>query len=148
MLCGDAAGFVDCFSGEGIRYAAASGRLAGGTAALAFRKGDFSKGTLLDYQRAFYAGYRSDMEWSSFIMRLCSRFPRLVFGPLLADRRTILRYFGVMSADEHFRSFARWVLIRLPWLIVKHFFGPRRASRRSRSDRDKARREAHTARGG
>jgi geranylgeranyl reductase family protein len=123
MLCGDAAGFVDCFSGEGIRYAVASGRMAGRTAALALGKGDFSKRTLLAYQRAFYAGYKRDMVWSSFITRLSSRLPRLVFGPLLADRRTILRYFGVMSGDEHFRRFARWVMIRLPWLIIRHFLG-------------------------
>ena len=121
MLCGDAAGFVDCFSGEGIRYAAASGRLAGRTAAAALQTGDFSKRALLAYQRAFYAGYKRDMVWSSFITRLSSRFPRLVFGPLLADRKTILRYFGVMSGDEHFRDFARWVMVRLPWLIGRHF---------------------------
>ena len=121
MLCGDAAGFVDCFNGEGIRYAAASGRLAGRTAAMAFQAGNFSKRTLLAYQRAFYAAYKQDMEWSSFITRLSSRFPRLVFGPLLADRKTILRYFGVMSGDLHFRSFARWILARLPWLIIRHF---------------------------
>ncbi len=121
MLCGDAAGFVDCFNGEGIRYAVASGRLAGRTAALAFQGRDFSKRTLLTYQHAFYASYRRDMVWSSFIMRVSSRFPRLVFGPLLADQKTILRYFKVMSGDEHFRSFARWIIIRLPWLMIRHF---------------------------
>jgi flavin-dependent dehydrogenase len=124
MLCGDAAGFVDCFNGEGIRYAVASGRLAGRTAALAIGKGDFSKRTLLDYQRAFYADFKQDMVWSSFITRLSSRFPRLVFGPLLSDRRTILRYFGVMSGDEHFGRFARWAMARLPWLIIRHFLIP------------------------
>jgi geranylgeranyl reductase family protein len=126
MLCGDAAGFVDSFNGEGIRYAVASGRLAGRAAALAFQKGDFSKRSLLAYQRAFYAGHKRDMVWSSLIMRLSSRFPRLVFGPLLADPKTILRYFAVMSGDEHFRSFARWILIRLPWLIIRQFMRPRR----------------------
>jgi geranylgeranyl reductase family protein len=125
MLCGDAAGFVDCFSGEGIRYAVASGTLAGRTAALAIREGDCSKRRLLAYQRAFYADNKRDMVWSSFITRLSSRFPRLVFGPLLADRATILRYFGVMSGDEHFSTFARWVVVRLPVLIVRHFLGPR-----------------------
>jgi geranylgeranyl reductase family protein len=125
MLCGDAAGFVDCFSGEGIRYAVASGTLAGRTAAVALREGDFTKRKLLDYQRAFCAEHKRDLVWSSFITRLSSRFPRLVFGPLLADRKTILRYFDVMSGDEHFRSFARWVMIRLPWLIIRHFLGPR-----------------------
>ncbi|MGA2763383.1 MAG: geranylgeranyl reductase family protein [Spirochaetia bacterium] len=124
MLCGDAAGFVDCFNGEGIRYAIASGRLAGRAAALAFKKGDFSKRTLFAYQRAFYARHKKDLVWSSFIMGLSSRLPRLVFGPLLADRKTILRYFKVMSGDEHFRSFARWIIVRLPWLIVRHFLVP------------------------
>ncbi len=133
MLCGDAAGFVDCFHGEGIRYAVASGRLAGRTAALALSTGDFSKRTLLAYQRAFYADYKRDMVWSSFITRLSSRFPRLVFGPLLADRKTILRYFRVMSGDEHFRRFARWVVIRLPWLIIRHFLGPHAPAEPSQS---------------
>lgn len=126
MLCGDAAGFVDCFSGEGIRYAIASGTLAGRTAALALREGDCSKRRLLAYQRAFCAEHKRDLVWSSFITRLSSRFPRLVFGPLLADRTTILRYFDVMSGDEHFRTFARWVMARLPWLIVGHFLKRRR----------------------
>jgi geranylgeranyl reductase family protein len=125
MLVGDAAGFVDCFSGEGIRYAVASGTLAGRTAALAIRDVDCSKRRLLAYQRAFYAEHRRDLAWSSFISRLSSRFPRLVFGPLLADRRTILRYFGVMAGKEHFRSFARWGMIRLPWLVLRHFLKPR-----------------------
>lgn len=124
MLAGDAAGFVDCFSGEGIRYAVASGALAGRTAALAIRDGDCSKRRLLAYQRAFYAEHRRDLVWSSFISRLCSRFPRLVFGPLLADRRTILRYFGVMAGDESFRDFARWGIVRLPGLVLRHFLKP------------------------
>jgi len=123
LLCGDAAGFVDSFSGEGIRYALASGRLAGSTAARALREGDLSKRGLLSYQRAFYERFKRDLSWSSFIMRLSSRFPRLVFGPLLADRSTILRYFRVMSGQEGFGRFARWVLLRLPWLMLKRFAG-------------------------
>jgi geranylgeranyl reductase family protein len=131
MLCGDAAGFVDCFSGEGIRYAIASGTLAGRTAARAISAGDCSKRALLAYQRAFFSKHRRDLRWSSFITRLSSRFPRLVFGPLLADRDTILRYFRVMSGDEHFATFARWVMIRLPWLLARHFLVPRAPARSS-----------------
>jgi geranylgeranyl reductase family protein len=135
MLCGGAAGFVDCFSGEGIRYAIASGTLAGRTAARAIRAGDCSKRALLAYQRAFYAGHKRDLVWSSFITRLSSRFPRLVFGPLLADRSTILRYFRVMSGEEHFASFARWVIVRLPRLIFRRLAAPRAATSGARGSR-------------
>jgi geranylgeranyl reductase family protein len=121
MLCGDAAGFVDCFNGEGIHYAVESGRMAGRSAARAFAKKDFSKASLMEYQREFYDKNKRDMVWSSRITRLSSRFPHLVFRPLLADRKTILRYFDVMSGRCHFRDFAFWVILRLPFLIVRHF---------------------------
>ncbi len=121
MLCGDAAGFVDSFNGEGIHYAVVSGRMAGRAAARAFAQGDFSKRALLDYQREFYGKYRRDIEWSARVTNLSSRFPRMVFGPLLADRDTILRYFDVMSGDVHFADFARWIILRLPWIMARHF---------------------------
>jgi geranylgeranyl reductase family protein len=121
MLCGDAAGFVDAFNGEGIQYAIASGRMAGRAAARAFEAGDFSRRALLGYQQEFCDAHRRDLQWASFITALSNRFPRLVFGPLLADRATILRYFDVMSGDACFRDFALWILSHLPALMIRHF---------------------------
>jgi len=140
MLCGDAAGFVDSFNGEGIHYAIVSGKMAGHTAVHAFKKRDFSKRMLLGYQEEFCRRNKRDMVWSARLTNLCSRFPRLVFGPLLADRPTILRYFKVMSGEDHFRDWALWIIIRLPWLIVKRFLQRIKAS--FVSLRDDTRRQA------
>ncbi len=49
LLAGDAAGFVDMFTGQGICYALESGILAGRTAVRAVQKQDFSVSTLNEY---------------------------------------------------------------------------------------------------
>jgi len=51
ILAGDAAGFVNPLTGEGIEYALESGELAGEVAAAAASQGDFSVATLLPYAR-------------------------------------------------------------------------------------------------
>jgi geranylgeranyl reductase family protein len=51
ILAGDAAGFVNPLTGEGIEYALESGELAGEIAAAAASRGDFSVAGLLPYAR-------------------------------------------------------------------------------------------------
>ena len=53
LLCGDAAGFVNGLTGEGIYYAMVSGDLAAQTLVQAFRQKDFRASRLARYQRAW-----------------------------------------------------------------------------------------------
>jgi flavin-dependent dehydrogenase len=53
LLCGDAAGFTNALTGEGIYYAMVSGELAAKTLVQAFRQGDFSESVLTSYQTAW-----------------------------------------------------------------------------------------------
>jgi geranylgeranyl reductase family protein len=53
LLCGDAAGFVNAVTGEGIYYAMVSGELAAKSIAAALRTGDMSERTLRSYQMAW-----------------------------------------------------------------------------------------------
>jgi flavin-dependent dehydrogenase len=53
LLAGDAAGFVNAFTAEGIYYAMVSGDLAAQTAVLALREDDVGLGSLSRYQNAW-----------------------------------------------------------------------------------------------
>ena len=65
MITGDAAGWVDCFSGEGISFAMASGRIAAEVAVRAHRENDFSKNILKSYQEKCYTEFKDDLLWST-----------------------------------------------------------------------------------
>jgi len=51
MLCGDAAGLIDPFTGEGIETAMESGKFAAEQVMQSFASNDFSENTLMAYQR-------------------------------------------------------------------------------------------------
>jgi geranylgeranyl reductase family protein len=53
LLCGDAAGFTNALTGEGIYYAMVSGELAAKTLVQAFQQNTFSESALTSYQTAW-----------------------------------------------------------------------------------------------
>jgi geranylgeranyl reductase family protein len=70
LLAGDAGGFVNAFTAEGIYYAMVSGEHAGRAALQALRSGDFSSAALSGYQRAWKNEIGEDLEKSVWIQRM------------------------------------------------------------------------------
>jgi geranylgeranyl reductase family protein len=64
VLAGDAAGFVDSFSGEGIAYAIRSGQIAAETAAIAIRKGNCRASGLVSYVKSCEKEITSRLRYS------------------------------------------------------------------------------------
>ncbi|MEM4258478.1 MAG: geranylgeranyl reductase family protein [Candidatus Thermoplasmatota archaeon] len=62
LLCGDAAGFINAITGEGIYYAMKSGVLAAETSIKACTLHDFSEKTLSNYQKLWKAAFGKDLE--------------------------------------------------------------------------------------
>ena len=90
LLCGDAAGFVNAFTGEGIYYAMVSGDLAAQTLAQAFRQNDFSVSALARYQTAWQAEIGAEITESLGLQqRLCAnvRFTNLLVRTVEAHPR-------------------------------------------------------------
>lgn len=87
MMVGDAAGFVDPLTGEGIYYALRSGELAAAQGLEALRRGDVSAGALRGYE----AQWRKDFGWNLWIGS-CLR-------PWLARGSLIERGFKSLSRD-------------------------------------------------
>jgi geranylgeranyl reductase family protein len=79
LLCGDAGGFVNAYTGEGIYYAMVTGRHAGEVAADALSLGDTSVRRLEDYERRWKEEIGDELSDSVRIQR------RLFNNPALAD---------------------------------------------------------------
>jgi geranylgeranyl reductase family protein len=62
LLCGDAGGFINPFTGEGIYYAMASGEIAAGVITEALEAGDTSEKFLSKYQDLWKKDFGKDIE--------------------------------------------------------------------------------------
>lgn len=69
LLAGDAGGFVNAFTAEGIFYAMTSGALAAEAAIAAVKANDYSEAQLKGYERAWRAEIGGDLEHSVDIQR-------------------------------------------------------------------------------
>ncbi len=74
LLAGDAAGFADPFTGEGIRWACLSGRLAAESAARGLKTGRLSRETA-GYAEACRALIDRDLAWARWLTLLFARWP-------------------------------------------------------------------------
>ena len=77
LVSGDAAGFTNPLTGEGIYYALESGKLAAETATEALRKGDYSRQILRRYEEAWEKTFNNDLEYSHKLNKIISN-PEIV----------------------------------------------------------------------
>jgi geranylgeranyl reductase family protein len=77
VLAGDAAGFFDPFTGEGIYDALRGGELAAEAIAAALERGDLSAAGLADYDRARRAAF-ADKRRAAWLVQAFARSPRLM----------------------------------------------------------------------
>jgi flavin-dependent dehydrogenase len=63
MICGDAAGFVNSITGEGIYYAMASGEIAADVATMALHASNTSEQYLSQYQRFWMKEFGKDLKF-------------------------------------------------------------------------------------
>ena len=127
LLCGDAGGFVNAFTAEGIYYAMVSGEHAARTAIEAIRAKDTGSNRLSAYERAWKKEIGEDLRKSVSIQRLLmsdlGRVDRLVRrarrSPVLAE--LLARY--ATGGISH-REFRKSVMLReLPLYIREKLRG-------------------------
>jgi geranylgeranyl reductase family protein len=135
LVCGDAGGFVNAYTGEGIYHAMVTGRHAGETAAAAVRAGDCSAGRLAGYEARWRAEIGEELADSVRIQR------RLFASPALADAviraasldPRLCRLFALVALGEaslrrhRFEIAWRFLLARLRARLGA---GPRRTGQR------------------
>jgi flavin-dependent dehydrogenase len=78
LVIGDAAGFVDPMTGEGIHTAMDSGRIAAKFLCEAFDVGNFDKEVMKEYQNRWLKAWGHDFKWSYLFVQLLYRHPILL----------------------------------------------------------------------
>ena len=124
LLAGDAAGLVDSFSGEGIRFAIISGRLAAETVITAHSKADFSERTLRSYHEHLRDYLGHDMDSSNRITDLLFRYPNLILGTIVRNDEALEQYLLSVVGDIRFSDYVQWLKGRLPSYLTRRFLLP------------------------
>ena len=86
ILAGDAAGFVDPLSGEGLAYAIQSGQLAAKAVLSAAQNKGFLYPNLKIYRDSTCQAFGRELRYSFFLTKLLYRFPSLFLLMLCSDK--------------------------------------------------------------
>jgi flavin-dependent dehydrogenase len=120
LIIGDAAGFIDPLTGEGIQYALESGEIAAQVLLEAFKKQDLSAQFLKKYQQMWYASWGREFYWSMKMSLFLYRFPIMLdaAAKLIEKRGTrfLAEWAEVMTGSQSKTWFLRldvWPFIML-----------------------------------
>ncbi|MCQ1536035.1 geranylgeranyl reductase family protein [Methanosarcina sp. KYL-1] len=110
LLCGDAAGFVDSFSGEGLAYAIRSGQLAAEVLAGVCLEGGKIK-DLKKYESLCQADFGTHLKYSLMFSRVMHRFPERTFKVFTSSEKMIDKYLEVVDFKMDYKDYLRWALL-------------------------------------
>ena len=119
ILVGDAAGFVDPFYGEGIKYAFISGKLAAERIVESNENDDFSKFALDTYKRSCYKSFGANLEYSLRLTRLMNKYPGIFFRLLSSDKKVLDKGFEIVAGRMEYKEYMRWLVPRVPYSMLK-----------------------------
>lgn len=110
LLSGDAAGFVDAFTGEGLSYAIRSGQLASETVA------DLVMYSLkLSSLKAYESGCRQEfgnyLASSLKLEKIMHRFPETSFKLAVSNREILDKYLEEVVTNRNYKDYVRWLLL-------------------------------------
>jgi len=110
LLSGDAAGFVDASSGEGLAYAISSGQLAASVLAEICQQ----RGKLKDlhkYESICKAEFGTHLKYSRIFSKLIHSFPERSFKMFIDNREILDKYLEVMDFKIDYKDYLRWALL-------------------------------------
>ena len=115
-LAGDAAGYVEPFTGEGIAYAIRSGQIAADTIANIVTDGSVQS-RLGDYARSCEQIFARNFTYTLMMTRTIYRAPSFFFNLLAADREARNAFVGAPAMKRQYLSYLVWLLPRLPKIL-------------------------------
>ncbi len=117
MLAGDAAGFVDAFTGEGIYYAMRSGAIAAKAAAERLSNPDLDLAR--EYESECKRGFGDELRYSLLLSKMMHSCPGIFFRILTGQEEILDRYVETATARTTYKNFIRWLFPRLPLCALK-----------------------------
>ncbi|MFH1403807.1 MAG: geranylgeranyl reductase family protein [Candidatus Altiarchaeota archaeon] len=119
ILVGDAAGFVEPFTGEGIYYAILSGRLATDTIVHAYERNEFSEETLREYEEECIKEFCDEFRRGLKAMKAFFMLRPLSVRILFSDNAFVEHFARIQTGEETYKEFKKWVLPRVPYFLIK-----------------------------
>ena len=121
MLTGDAAGFVDAFTGEGIRYAMVSGKLAALTAVECFKKRNFSNDCLVSYNDLCNKFIISNLAYSKRISYYIYRYSWFTIPAAFKNKELLEMYANTLFGYGNYKNLISWIKPKMPFIFIKRF---------------------------
>jgi geranylgeranyl reductase family protein len=118
LLAGDAAGFVDSFTGEGIAYAIRSGQIAAGVIDGSLSSSGDSE-ELRRYETICEEEFGANLRYSLLLARLMHRFPGVFFRLLAGNQEVTDNFARVATAEWTYQRYLRWLMPRVPKYLVR-----------------------------
>ncbi len=122
ILVGDAAGFVDPFYGEGIKYAFISAKLAAERVVESYENDEFSKSALDSYKRACYSVFGENLKYSLRLTRLMYTCPNIFFRLLSSNKIVLDKWLEVPAGEMGYKEYIKWLIPRVPYFMLKAQF--------------------------
>lgn len=120
ILVGDAAGFADPFTGEGIRYAIASGQLAAKTAAaLIMENKSLKRQNLLTYEKSCYSAFGADLRAAMSVARVFQNRPGILFGLYFNSHEPFQKSLEILQGRIGYQNFYHWFIPHLPGMLLR-----------------------------
>ncbi|MCX6678476.1 MAG: geranylgeranyl reductase family protein [Methanothrix sp.] len=114
LLAGDAAGFVDAFTGEGICYALSSGQIAGRVI------GEVpAPEVALAYQKRCKKDFGEELRYALFFSKMMHSYPEIFLRILACQEEVLDRYIEIAAARMSYKDFMRWLVPRLPISLLR-----------------------------
>lgn len=110
LLSGDAAGFVDAFTGEGISYAIRSGQLAAETVANLVMY-SLKLSSLKAYESACRQEFGNYLASSLKLEKIMHRFPEISFKLAVSNREILDKYLDEVVVNRNYKDYIRWLLL-------------------------------------
>jgi geranylgeranyl reductase family protein len=120
LLAGDAAGFLDSFTGEGIAYAVRSGQIAAEAVREALSTGRVH-GVPRQYETTCEEEFGTNLRYSLLLARIMHRFPRVFFKLLAGNQEVIDNFARVATAQWTYKRYLRWLIPRLPKHVLRGY---------------------------
>jgi geranylgeranyl reductase family protein len=114
LLAGDAAGFVDAFTGEGICYALSSGQIAGQVI------GEVPAPEVAQaYQKRCNKEFGEELKYALFFSKMMHSYPEVFLRILACQEEVLDRYIEIAAAKTSYKDFMRWLVPRLPISLLR-----------------------------
>ncbi len=122
LICGDAAGFINSITGEGIYYAMASGEMAANVALESLDSDDMSSEFLSKYQDLWYDKFGKDLKLLGRFNKMWGTDSEKIVRLLSKDLKFAKLIIGITGGRISISRYRTKLIIRYIYVLIKDFF--------------------------